>query len=56
MEPITRVEKILSGQDIKPITRLEMFLKELIVSGAGELVAEPDGNGNVTLSIGGKTE
>lgn len=56
LTPITRQEKILAGENIVPVTRMEMFLKELIDSGAGELVAESDGNGNVTLSIGGKTE
>lgn len=28
LEPITRQEKIIAGQDLKPITRMEKFLKE----------------------------
>ena len=28
LEPITRQEKIIAGQDLTPITRMEMFLKE----------------------------
>jgi len=56
LTPITRQEKILAGENITPITRMEMFLKQLIDGGAGTLVAEDDSNGNVTLSIGGKTE
>lgn len=28
LEPITRQEKIIAGQDLKPITRMEMFLKQ----------------------------
>lgn len=35
MEPVTRLEKILSGQDITPVTREEALLKELIDSGGG---------------------
>lgn len=35
MEPITRKERILSGEDIKPITRLEHFLKEAAGGGGG---------------------
>ena len=56
LTPITRQEKILAGENIVPITRMEMFLKQLIDGGAGRLIAEPDGDGNVTLSIGGETE
>lgn len=35
MEPITRKERILSGDDIEPITRLEYFLKEAAGGGGG---------------------
>ena len=35
LEPITRQEKIIAGQDLTPITRLEMFLKEYGGSGSG---------------------
>ena len=28
LEPITRQEKIIAGQDLTPITRMEMFLKQ----------------------------
>ena len=31
LEPITRQEKIIAGQDLTPITRLESFLKILAV-------------------------
>ena len=35
LEPITRKEKIIAGKDLKPITRLEKFLKEYGGSGGG---------------------
>ena len=35
LEPITRQEKIIAGQDLEPITRLEMFLKNFGGSGGG---------------------
>lgn len=35
IEPITRQEKILAGEDIKPITRMEYFLKEAASGGGG---------------------
>ena len=28
LEPVTRQEKIIAGQDLEPITRMEMFLKQ----------------------------
>ena len=28
LEPITRQEKIIAGQDLTPITRMEKFLKD----------------------------
>ena len=38
LEPITRQEKIIAGQDLTPITRMEKFLKEFGGSGGGEMV------------------
>ena len=35
LEPITRQEKIIAGQDLTPITRMEKFLKEFGGSGGG---------------------
>ena len=35
LEPITRQEKIIAGQDLTPITRLEMFLKNFGGVGGG---------------------
>ena len=35
LEPITRQEKIIAGQDLTPITRLEKFLKNFGGSGGG---------------------
>lgn len=35
LEPITRQEKIIAGQDLTPITRLEMFLKQYGGGGSG---------------------
>ena len=35
LEPITRQEKIISGQDLTPITRMEMFLKQYGGGGSG---------------------
>ena len=37
LEPITRKEKIIAGEDLKPITRLEKFLKEYGGSGGGSV-------------------
>ena len=42
LEPITRQEKIIAGQDLTPITRMEKFLKEFGGSGGGG--AQPDWN------------
>ena len=36
LEPITRQEKIIAGQDLTPITRLEKFLKDFGGGGGGE--------------------
>ena len=35
LEPITRQEKIISGENLKPITRMEMFLKQFGGGGSG---------------------
>lgn len=35
LEPITRKEKIIAGENLEPITRLEKFLKEYVGSGGG---------------------
>ena len=43
LEPITRQEKIIAGQDLTPITRMEKFLKDFGGGGGGE----PDFNVNV---------
>ena len=43
LEPITRQEKIISGQDLTPITRLEKFLKEFGGSGGSGGAGVPDG-------------
>ena len=47
LEPITRQEKIIAGQDLTPITRMEMFLKEYGGSGC----AGGGGGGVTTLHI-----
>ena len=39
LEPITRQEKIIAGQDLTPITRMEMFLKNF--GGGGVSVPKP---------------
>ena len=35
LHPITRKEKILDGQDLAPVTRLEYFLKKAATKGGG---------------------
>ena len=47
LEPITRQEKIIAGQDLTPITRMEMFLKKF--GGGGGSV--PAAGGVTTLHI-----
>ena len=47
LEPITRQEKIIAGQDLTPITRMEMFLKNF--GGGGGSV--PAAGGVTTLHI-----
>ena len=39
LEPITRLEKIIAGQDLTPITRMEKFLKDF--GGGGGSVPKP---------------
>ena len=46
LEPITRKEKIVAGQDLTPITRMEMFLKQYGGGGGGG-----GGGGVTTLHI-----
>ena len=41
LEPITRQEKIIAGQDLEPITRMEMFLKQFGGGGGGGSVPKP---------------
>ena len=36
LEPITRQEKIIAGEDLTPITRMEKFLKDFGGGGGGE--------------------
>ena len=47
LEPITRQEKIIAGQDLTPITRMEMFLKNF--GGGGG--SGGSGGGVTTLHI-----
>lgn len=47
LEPITRKEKIIAGQDLTPITRMEKFLKQF--GGGGGSV--PAAGGVTTLHI-----
>ena len=37
LEPITRQEKIIAGQELEPITRMEMFLKNFGGGGGGSV-------------------
>ena len=46
LEPITRQEKIIAGQDLTPITRMEMFLKQFGGSGGVGGGVQPDWNQN----------
>ena len=49
LEPITRQEKIIAGQDLTPITRMEMFLKQFGGGGGGG--SAPTTGGVTTLHI-----
>ena len=48
LEPITRKEKIIAGQDLTPITRMEKFLKQYGGGGGGSV---PAAGGVTTLHI-----
>ena len=48
LEPITRKEKIIAGQDLTPITRMEQFLKNFGGGGGG---SAPAAGGVTTLHI-----
>ena len=55
LEPITRQEKIIAGQDLTPITRMEKFLKNFGGGGGGgvqtvTITAVSDGSGNYALT------
>ena len=55
LEPITRQEKIIAGQDLTPITRMEMFLKNFGGGGGGGgggwfvVIASADESGNIIV-------
>ena len=55
LEPITRQEKIIAGQDLTPITRLEMFLQNFGGGGGGGgggwfvVTASTDESGNIIV-------
>lgn len=54
LEPITRQEKIIAGQDLTPITRMEMFLKQYGGGGGGGggwfvVTASTDESGNIIV-------
>lgn len=46
LEPITRQEKIIAGQDLTPITRMEKFLKNFGGGGGSGGGVQPDWNQN----------
>ena len=50
LEPITRQEKIIAGENLTPITRMEMFLKNFGGSGGGG-GSVPAAGGVTTLHI-----
>ena len=59
LEPITRQEKIIAGQDLTPITRMEMFLKQFGGSGGGgggvqvvTITSVSDGSGSTSSHTG----
>lgn len=53
LEPITRQEKIIAGENLQPITRLERFLKEFGGGGSGGgwfvVTASADESGNIIV-------
>lgn len=55
LTPITRKEKIISGEDLEPITREEWFLKKYYGGGGGDVTIEPlTATDNGTYSETGK--
>ena len=65
LEPITRQEKIIAGQDLTPITRMEKFLKQFGGGGGGlptggapyqQLVTDGDGNAKWENRLAYETE
>lgn len=65
LEPITRQEKIIAGQDLTPITRMEMFLKQFGGGGGGlpaggapyqQLVTDGEGNAKWENRLAYETE
>ena len=52
MEPITRKELILSGEDIEPVTRLEHFLKEAAGGGGSGLPEYTSADKGKVLTVG----
>lgn len=65
LEPITRQEKIIAGQDLTPITRLEKFLKQFGGGGGGlptgsapyqQLVTDGEGNAKWTDRLAYETD
>ena len=55
LTPITRKEKIISGEDLEPITREEWFLKKYYGGGGGDVTIEPlTATDNGTYSEQGK--
>lgn len=65
LEPITRQEKIIAGQDLTPITRMEKFLKQFGGGGSGlptggapyqQLVTDGEGNAKWTDRLAYETD
>ena len=63
LEPITRQEKIIAGQDLTPITRMEKFLKDFGGGGGGEpdfyvnvVNTSSDAQGVIYLTLDATTE
>lgn len=54
LEPITRQEKIIAGQDLTPITRMEKFLKQYR-GGSGGVTSWNELEGKPFVTVGGDT-
>lgn len=54
LEPITRQEKIIAGQDLTPITRMEKFLKQY-GGGSGGVTSWNELEGKPFVTVGGDT-